>query len=85
MKSNSNIKTLYEKVKSSRIAANDIEKHLEKIWADKMKFVWTNDSEVMDLRRRTKQERRRFNRLNRILTQKLEEHIGPIPSYGPRK
>tara|TARA_B100001989_G_C24533743_1_gene463135 strand:- start:1605 stop:2018 length:414 start_codon:yes stop_codon:yes gene_type:complete len=81
IKENNKIKILETKVKESNKIMKNLEKNLDKIWNEKTKVLWSEDKEITEIKKNLMKHRKKNNRLNNLLTEKLEDKIGPVPEF----
>ena len=76
-----NIKILDTKVKESNKIIRNIEKSLDKLWNEKTKNLWSGDSDLNEIKKELLRHRKKYNRLNKLLSEQLKDKIGPMPEF----
>ena len=81
IKENKNIKILDTKVKEINKIMRNAEKNLDKLWNDKTRKLWSDDNDLNEIKKELLKHRKKYNRLNKMLTGQLKDKIGPMPEF----
>ena len=81
IKENKNIKILDTKVKEINKIMRNAEKNLDKLWNDKTRKLWSDDNDLNEIKKELLKHRKKYNRLNKLLTGQLKDKIGPMPEF----
>jgi DNA repair exonuclease SbcCD ATPase subunit len=81
IKENNKIKILDTKVKESNKTMKKLENELDKVWNEKTRVLWSEDNEITEIKKNLVNQRKKNNRLNNLLKEKLKDKIGPVPEF----
>tara|TARA_A100001015_G_C14996102_1_gene716285 strand:- start:1285 stop:1734 length:450 start_codon:yes stop_codon:yes gene_type:complete len=80
---NEKLKTKYINSKECLKDMISSEKELDKLWDTKLKKLWKEDEELNCLKKLCDKRRKKYNRLNKYVKDKITSHIGSPPDLIP--
>ena len=78
--------TLKKKYIKSKECLKDMvfsEKELDKVWNAKLKELWREDEELNSLKKLYDKHKKKYNRIDKYVKDKITNHIGSPPSFMP--